>query len=486
MNRPIRRVVVAVVILLLALVGNLTYVQFVKAKALATDPANVRVLISDYSYQRGSIIADGTSVASSVKTSDRLTYLRRYSDGPTYAPVTGFDSLIYSTAGIERTENSTLTGNNDKLALRNLKSLLTGKQRRGGNVVLTVNRDAQEAAYRGLQGHNGAAVALNPRTGAILAMASTPSWDPNTLSSHDPQQIRTTYNRLIKDPADPLLDKAISATYPPGSIFKTVVAAAALSAGKTTPDTRIPAPDGYQLPGSSHVLHNFQGETCGNGQTDTLIHAYAISCNTAFAGLGVQLGEQALREQAKKLGLDTGSFTMPLNVARSTVGDISDAASLALSSIGQDNVQITPMQAAMMAAAVANDGTLMKPYLVKQTEASDLAVVNRTEPKVMSKAMTPAVARQVGTMMRAVVTDGTGRGAALTGIEVSGKTGTADNAPGKAAHAWFIGYAPGKDVAVAVFLANAAGSGNDVTSGGTAGPIASSVIKAVVNSKGTH
>lgn len=482
MNRPIRRVVLAVVVLVLCLVGNLTYVQFVEAKSLATNPTNVRVLLSEYAYQRGSIVIDGTAVASSVKTPDRLKYLRRYVDGPVYAPVTGFYSLIYSTAGVERTEDQTLKGSSDRLALRNLKNLFTGKQRRGGNVVLTVNRKAQEAAYTGLAGQVGAVVALNPKTGAILAMASRPSWDPNQLSSHDPAAIRSAYNRLIKAPGDPLVDKAIAETFPPGSIFKTIVAAAALKSGSITPATRIPAPDGYTVPGSSHVVHNFQGETCGNGNTDTLRHAYAISCNTAFAGLGVRLGEKAIRDQASSFGLDRGSFTMPLKVARSTVGDIPDAASLALSSIGQDSVQVTPMQAAMVAAAVANDGTLMTPYLIKERQAPDLTVVDRTEPAVMSTPMTPTVARSVTSIMQSVVTDGTGKAAAIPGQQVAGKTGTADNVPGKAAHAWFIGFSPGKDVAVAVFLEHAAPSGNDTTSGGTAGPIARAVMRAVIGS----
>jgi peptidoglycan glycosyltransferase len=459
----------------------------VHADALRDNSRNSRVLLSEYDHPRGNILAGSHPIASSKATNDSLKYLRTYTDGPVYAPVTGFYSLVYGATGMESVENDVLAGTDDRLALSRLSDLFTGRSPKGGNAVLTIDRKVQETAYKAMAKQTGSVVALNPKTGAILGMVSTPSYDPNKLSTHDGAQIQKTYKQLLNAKGDPMLDRAISQTYPPGSVFKTVVSAAALKNG-TKPDDRIPAPDGLQLPQSSHILHNFDGETCGDGKTDTFTHALTISCNTAFASLGLKLGAQKIKDEAKAFGIDGKSFKMPLKVAGSDTGPIPDDAKLAESSIGQQDVRITPLQGAMIASAIANGGTLMKPYLVKQIQANDFSVVDSTDPQKQSQPMSSGDADKLTQMMKTVVSapDGTGRSAAIPGVQVAGKTGTADNAPGAAPHAWFIGFAPADNptVAVAVLIEHGGVNGNETTGGEAAGPIAKAVMQAALSESG--
>lgn len=485
MNAPLRRVAVAILVLFGLLIVNANYVQVIHADKLRADPANTRILISEYERQRGSIVVDGQPIARSVPTKDRLKYLRQYPKGPIYAPATGFYSLVYGAAGMERAQNDILSGKDNRLFTRQLSDLFTGRDPKGGNVVLTLNHRAQETAYRDMAKQTGAVVALDPRTGEILAMVSTPSYDPSALSSHDTDKIRRTYKDLGNATPDPMIDRAISARYPPGSVFKVIVSAAALRSG-VKPSDRIPAPTHYILPGTRTPLRNFDNEICGDGKTDTLLHALTISCNTAFADLGISLGEDAIRAQAKAFGIDDNEFTMPLRVAPSTLGDIADKAALGQSSIGQRDVQITPLEGAMIAAAVANGGTLMRPYLVKEVQAPDLTTLETTEPQVIGQAIPADIADQLKDMMVNVVQNGTGRPAQIDGVQVGGKTGTAENVVGAQPHAWFVGFAPADHptVAVAVLLEHAGVRGSEVTGGKAAAPIARDVIQAVLDSQG--
>ncbi|MEN3359917.1 MAG: penicillin-binding protein, partial [Mycobacteriales bacterium] len=302
MNRPLRRVSIAALILFGLLVANANYVQVFEGDNLRTDPGNTRVLLDEYERQRGAIVVDGKSIAESRPTNDKLKYLRTYPGKDIYAPATGFYSLIYGSTGIEQTDNDLLTGSDNRLFTRRLSDLLTGRDPRGGNVVLTLNRAAQETAYKALAGRRGAVVALDPRTGAILALASSPSYDPTLLSSHDPQAIRATYNRLDADANAPMLDRALNQAYPPGSTFKVVVSAAALQNGRT-PDTVVDCPHRFKLPQSSKELRNFGDETCGADRVP-LITAFTNSYNTAFAKLGVDLGVAAIRRQAEAFGIN--------------------------------------------------------------------------------------------------------------------------------------------------------------------------------------
>ena len=485
MNRPIRRLGVAVGVLLLALLVNLNYVQVVKSSDYRTDPENHRVLLDEYARQRGSIVVQGVSVASSISTTDRLRYLRTYSNGPVYADLTGYYSMFYGTTGMEAAAEPLLSGNDNRLFVSKMSALLTGRDPSGGNVVLTINRKAQEAAYRAMAGRPGAVVALDPSTGAILAAVSTPSYDPDKLSSHNPDSIEAAYNTLAKDAGQPLTNRAFSVLYPPGSVFKIVVAAAALDKGRT-PATVLSAPDKLRLPQTTTSLQNYAGESCGAGQKATLDHALTISCNTAFAKLAMELGDSAIRDQAAAFGIDDRPATVPLPVAASTIGPIIDQAALAQSAIGQRDVRVTPLEAAALSAAVADGGVLMRPYLVAQQLAPNLSVLSSATPEVESTAMTDDHARELTTMMEHVVTGGTGTGAQIAGVRVAGKTGTADTGEKTAAggaeppHAWFSGFAPADKprIAVAVVLEHGGVTGSETTGGKAAAPVAAAVMKA--------
>ncbi|MGY1735978.1 peptidoglycan D,D-transpeptidase FtsI family protein [Geodermatophilus sp. SYSU D00684] len=479
MNAPLRRVAISVLVLFTLLIVNVNYIQVVRSDELREDPGNTRVLTEEYSRERGSIVVDGTEVALSVPTQDTLEYLRQYPQGGTYAAVTGYYSLLYNSAQMERAANDVLTGSDARLFTRRLADLFTGRDPAGGDVVLTLDAPVQEAAMAGLEGVTGAVVALDPSTGAVLGMASTPTYDPGQLSSHDPAAIRAYADQLDAMETDPRLNRATQDNYPPGSIFKVIVSAAALATGEYTPDTVVPAPDLLTLPDTSTTLENFNGSSCSSSQEQSLIDALTISCNTAFAQLGIDLGEDRVREMAEAFGMTGDGIEIPLEVAGSSVGDIESEAALGQSSIGQRDVRTTPLQAAMIAAAVANDGTLMTPYLVDQVRAPDLTVIDRSDPEEFSQPVTPEVADQLTEMMVSVVENGSGRRAQVPGVEVAGKTGTAQNAGPD--HNWFIGFAPADDprIAVAVFVANGGGTGGDVSA-----PIARDVIEAYLEGQG--
>jgi peptidoglycan glycosyltransferase len=486
MNRQIRRVAIAVGVLMAALLVNLNYVQVVKSDAYRNNKNNKRVILNEYANPRGSIIVQGTPIAESVATKDELKYLRRYPDGPVYADLTGWYSLIYDKNGLEETEDGLLSGNDSRLLGTRITDLLTGRTPKGGSVSLTINKAAQEAAYKGLGGRRGAVVALDPRTGAILAAVSSPSYDPSVLSSHNLDAIQAAYKKLNSDKNQPLLPRAFQATYPPGSVFKVIVAAAALKSGKK-PDDVIPGPTVLALPDGG-TMHNFAGESCSrNGKTTTLIAALTISCNTAFAQLGIDTGQDALQNEASLFGMNGQDFSVPLSVSGSTMGTIENRSQLGQSSIGQFNVQMTPLQAAMISAAVENDGALMTPYLVQQELAPNLSVLDTTQPQLQSQVLRQDQDRQLEQMMESVVASGTGTKAQIRNERVGGKTGTADNSDAKGnplpPHAWFTGYAadPLHPIAVAVVLENAGVTGNESAGGEQAAPLARDVMKAYID-----
>ncbi|HEU5034698.1 MAG TPA: penicillin-binding protein 2 [Mycobacteriales bacterium] len=475
MNRALRRVALAALVMFAALLVNANVVQVGEANSLKNNPHNARVLLSEYSHQRGPIVVAGRAVALSKKTNDAYKYLRTYPGGALYAPVTGYYSLVVGTTGIEQAENSILSGDSDKLFVRRLSDYFTGRTPQGGEVVLTLDPKAQQAAFSALNGRRGAAVALDPRTGAVLAMVSTPSYDPTPLTTHDPKEIQRAYRNLLQQPGSPLLNRAISQTYPPGSTFKVVTAAAALSSGRFRPSSQLPAPNQLSLPQTTHKLQNFQGEQCAGGRQISLADALRVSCNTAFGALGLKLGQDRLRAQAQAFGFGS-SFDIPLPVATSVFPSDIPPPQVAFSAIGQFSDAVTPLQMAMVAAGVANHGVVMKPYLVQKTLAPDLSTLSTAQPQQLSRAVSPGVAAQLTQMMEGVVRSGTGTAAQLPGIAVAGKTGTAENVPGKPTHAWFICFAPAQNprVAVAVLVENGG------TGGVAAAPIARQIMQAVL------
>jgi peptidoglycan glycosyltransferase len=480
-NSALRKVAIACLVMFAALMINVNVLQVGQAGSLKKKPENSRQLNERLSRERGPIVVGLTSVAKSVPANDQYKYQRTYPYGQLYSHATGYYTL-YTATGIEKTQDDLLSGEDDRLFVRRLSDYLTGRQPKGGAVVLTLNAKAQYAAAQALGNRRGAVVAIDPTTGAILAMYSSPSFDPNPLASHDGKKATAAYTALANDPADPLLNRATQQTYPPGSLFKVVTSAAALSTGKYHPQTVIPAPHQLRLPDSTSVLNNFGGETCGNGQTDTLIDALTISCNTAFAQLGLTLGADTLRKQAQAFGI--GSTVPDLGVAQagSVFPSTLDRPQTALSAIGQFDVRLTPLQAAMIMAAVANHGTLMRPYLVDQLRAPDLSVLSRTSPHVMSQAITPDVAAELTLMMESVVEHGTGTAAQIPGFTIAGKTGTAPHAVGAPPHAWFGAFGPVDNprVAVAVVVENGGNAGSEATGGTESAPIAKAVMQAVL------
>ncbi|REK81824.1 penicillin-binding protein 2 [Rhodococcus erythropolis] len=483
MNTPLRRVAMAVMVMVVALLANATYVQVIKADDLRADPRNSRVLLDEYSRQRGQISAAGQVLAASQATDDRYKYLRQYPNPYPYAPVTGFYSMQYGSAGLERTEDPILNGSDNRLFSQRFFDLVSGRDPRGGNVVTTLNPAMQQVAYDQLtsKGYTGSVVAIEPSTGRILTMVSTPSYDPNLLASHDGAETTKAWDELNADPNDPLVNRAISQTYPPGSTFKVLTTAAALGNG-ATPDDQLTAAPQITLPGTSTTLENYNGSTCGPNPTASLREAFARSCNTAFVELGIKDGADAIKDEASAFGIGPNTPAIPLPVADSTVGDISDDAALGQTSIGQRDVAVTPLENAVIAATVANGGVRMQPNLISQLQAPDLTDLSTPSPVSMGQAISPAVAATLTDLMIGSenFTGGDGK---IPGVQIASKTGTAEhgvNPRETPPHAWYIAFAPAQNptVAVAVIVENGGDRGLAATGGSVAAPIGRAVIAA--------
>ncbi|SEG43394.1 Cell division protein FtsI/penicillin-binding protein 2 [Actinacidiphila yanglinensis] len=486
MNKPLRRVAVFCGLLVLALLVRVNYVQFVQADQLSNDPHNRRVAINQYAQPRGDIIVDGKAVTGHTTTSDSdFKYKRTYTDGPMWAPVTGFASQAYSTSMLEGVEDKFLTGDDDRLFFNRTVDLLTGKQKQGGNVVTTLNAKAQAAAYNGLGKKKGAVVALDPRTGAILAMASTPSYDPGSFAGDSLSTDQKNWNAVQKknDPDDPTLNRALRQTYPPGSTFKLVTAAAALQDGKVTNvNQKTNSPDPYILPGTTTPLVNEGNIPCKDA---TLTVALQYSCNTVFGKLGAEVGLDKMVDEAQQFGFNKEQF-VPVRSAASNFDTKMSPDQVAQSSIGQFDTAATPLQMAMVASAIANNGKLMQPYEVDKLVAPNLSTISQTNPKQMSQPLSAENAQKLQAMMENVVNKGTGTNAQIPGVTVGGKTGTAQHGIDNKGlpYAWFVSYAKtdqGSPVAVAVVVEDAAANHDDISGGGFAAPIAKSVMEAVLN-----
>jgi len=499
-NRALKRLSIAVLVMFLLLLINVNYLQGFQTAKLAGLPGNSRTFYSQFQYQRGDIeTSDGVTIAKSVLSSAAdyakyaIKYQRTYPSGPEYAPVTGYNTIFGHTptgeTGIEYYEDAVLNGNDSSLTVRNFIDMITGKQRKGASVMVTINSKAQAAAYQALSsklqgtGHVGAVVALDPSTGKILAMASYPSYDPNQLAVHSGSQLTANDNALLKNPANPLLNKAIGATFAPGSTFKIVTSSAFFdkNAGNN-PQTMVSSPNQLVLPQTRNVLVNDGGETCGDGSgTTTLIQAFLQSCNTTFGKLGMSvLGANALNATAGAFGMNSSSLNIPMPVAQSNYVIPPSLATTAYSAIGQFSDTVTAMQEAMFSAAIANQGKLMKPYLIQQVIASDLSTVRATTPTLLNQAVSPSVATNVATMMNAVTQNQGGTAAqfntAATGVDIAGKTGTAQNGVnnGNTNDAVFTSFAPFGNPKIAVGVIIQGGGYGAVA----AAPIAVQVIKA--------
>ncbi|CAN5566524.1 penicillin-binding transpeptidase domain-containing protein [soil metagenome] len=480
MNRPLRRVALACLVLFVLLLANANYVQVVRARDLQNRPGNARVILAEYERERGAIVVGDKRAALSKETEGDLRYLRRYPQGKLYAQATGFYSFVYGATGVERSMNDLLAGTDDRLFVRRVVDTVTGRPPQGGTVKLTLDPAAQQAAYDALDGQNGAVVALRPRTGEILAMTQFPSYDPNELSMHDRKAVTRSWNQLNADEDDPLENRPIVRRYPPGSLFKVVTAAAALSSGKFKPSTEVDAPQVLDLPQTTVGLPNYSDSSCGDGRV-TVTDALRQSCNTAFGTIGLRLGGQALRKQAEAFGFNS-SLTMPMRVTPSVFPADPNPPQTAQSAIGQFDVAATPLQMAMVAAGVANDGVVMQPTLIAEVQAPDLTPLEVAKPTELGEAVTPQVAAQLTDMMVTVVDDGTGANAQIPGVKVAGKTGTAQAGEGVSPHVWFMAFAPADDpqIAVAVVVENGGRLGDEASGGAVAAPMAKQVLEAVL------
>ncbi|MEU3143211.1 MULTISPECIES: penicillin-binding protein 2 [unclassified Streptomyces] len=489
MNKPLRRIAIFCGLLILTLLIRDNWLQYVQADELRTDEHNRRVAIERYASPRGDIIVGGEPITGHATTKGDFKYKRTYKDGAMWAPVTGFVSQAFGANQLESIEDGILTGNDDRLFFRNTLDMLTGKNKEGGNVVTTLNADAQKAAYEGLkkQGGKGSVVAIEPSTGKILSLASFPSYDPSTIAGDDAADAEAWQKLQKKDNEDdPMLNRALREVYPPGSTFKVLTAAAALEEGLyESADDKTDTPLPWVMPETTTELKNDGDLPCKDA---TLREALRVSCNTVFGKIGADLGNDTMLEYAKKFGFTEEQF-VPVRSSASIFSDDMEPSQTALSSIGQFNTAATPLQMAMVTAAIANNGTLMQPYMVDELQAPSLDTIEKTEPEELSKPMSAENAQILQSMMETVVSEGTGSNAQIDGVTVGGKTGTAqhgvDNSENP--YAWFISYAKGEDgsspVAVAVIIEDDNAVRGDISGGGLAAPIAKSVMEAVVKGK---
>ncbi len=474
MNGPIRKVTIFVSLLLAALLVNMTWISVARTESLNDDSRNRRVRDAEFSRNRGAILVGNEAIAESVPRTGRFPYVRTYPKPELWSSVTGWYSYNYARSGLEASFNQELAGTSSEQSIGRVVDLLTGRQSSGANIQTTLNADAQAAAVKALGDKRGAVVAMDYTTGEILALVSTPTYDPNRLATVDLSEAQTAWNELLNADDEPLKGRATREVYPPGSTFKLVTAAAALEDGMV-PDTMVDAPDSLRLPNSTRSMGN--STNCG-GERITIEQALKTSCNTAFGNLGLDLGGDKLRKQAEAFGFNQDP-TIDVAAAKSRFPGELDEAQTALTAIGQYDVAASPLQIVQVAAAIANDGVMMKPYLVSSVTNRDLTVLSSTTPQRQGQPISASSAKLLQQMMVTVVEDGTGSPAQISGLTIGGKTGTAQTAPDRPPYAWFVGYAEDPSVAVVAFVEDADVARDDISGGKLAAPIFRAVVEAL-------
>ncbi|MEY4275739.1 MAG: hypothetical protein RIS26_202 [Actinomycetota bacterium] len=480
MNRELRRVSLVVGAMFLSLFVSATNLQVISADSLAKDQRNVRAIYDGYQTKRGAILVDAQPIADSTEVADAFHFNREYSSN-IYSAVTGFYSYYQGATGLESSANDYLSGKNSAQFFEQLNSLFSGNPVSGASIELTINPKVQKAAYEAMGNKVGAVVAIEPTTGNILAMVSTPGFNANKLAVHSGSKAQANYNQLLGASGDPLINKAIGGSlYTPGSVFKLVVAAAALENGYKT-SSELPNPRTYTLPGTNTSIHNSGNSNCGGTKTVTLLNALRLSCNIPFAELGVELGQDKIRNMARAFGFGK-SFRIPTVATASIYPENMDDAQTALSAFGQFDVRVTPLQMALVTAAIANGGKQMNPQLIENVQSSNLALLSQSSPSEFGTPISKTTADGLREMMIAAVKNGVSTNGQVSGTVVAGKTGTAQNGGNNPYTLWFTGFAPANNpkVAVAVMVANGGGMGQGGSGNLLAAPIARAVIKAVL------
>ena len=473
MNRSIRLAAAFALVLILILLANLTWIQAFKEDEYANNPLNRRGFYEMKSIPRGQISTGGVVLASSEQDANGF-YQRSYpSDSPAaYAPVTGYLSDQYGASGLESSYNAVLNGTDPALFTSRWLDTLTGKESAGANLELTLDPAMQQVAHDMLTGSNyeGAAVALRPSTGEVLAMASSPGYDPNGIV--DPATASTAWADVTSREGNPLINHATQDTLPPGSIFKIITTSAGLNNGYSSGSLLTGAPE-ITLPGTTTTLTNYGGQACAGGGDVTLETAFSLSCNTAFVQLAIDVGADAVRSTAEAFGVGE-QYDLGLPVSGGALGELPDDAALGQTAIGQRDVTMSALQAAVMAATVANDGKRMEPHVVKRITGADLKELQTTQPREITQAVIPEIAAQLEELMLASERNTAGGRAGI-----ASKTGTAEHGDeGTPPHTWYVAYLPDSDVAVAVVVKNGGGMGTGATGGQVASPVGRAVLDA--------
>ena len=480
MQRQIRRVGMGLVVAFLLVFAQLNYLQIFAAERIASNPSNFRNLQREYSIKRGDIVTiDDVVIATSRPSRGQLEFRRSYPTGELFGHISGFYSIVFGTSGIERTYNDALLGDSGVISMQDIQDSLFGGGEQGDIVSLTIDSRLQELARSSLGSQRGAIIALDPNTGEIRAMWSNPSYDPTPLASHVPDDQRAAREALDPESSrSSLINIATQTGYPPGSTFKVVTAAAALESGQFSPNSAFPDPQSIDLPQTDNTLTNFSKTSCqGGGQID-LFTALEISCDTTFALIGLDIHREIF-DMAEALGFNTRiPVDLEANAATYPQEGEDRQPFRAFAAIGQGDVVATPLQMALVAATVANNGDVPRPHLLREIIDPSGGLVQRFQPETLASAMSTSTASTLTDMMEAVVESGTGTTAQIEGVRVAGKTGTAQNVAGVAPHAWFIAFAPADDpqIAVAVIVENGGSVGSEATGAQVAAPIAREII----------
>jgi peptidoglycan glycosyltransferase len=489
MERQIRRLAIGFLLLFTALAVNLNYIQVIAADDLANNNANKRLLIQEYDVDRGDIFARNRStvLAASRVTGGELKYLRVYPQDASlgYGHLTGFYSFVFGRTELEQSYNEFLAARAEELLPQRLVDEILGRDEQGANLVLTIDPRLQEVAAEGLGSNEGAVAAIDPRSGEVLALYSNPTYAPSPLASHDPDEVRRSYRQLDpEEPDSPLVSRAVDTFFPPGSSFKIITAAAALENGMR-PDSLLPNPPTLDVPQTEDDLENFGGSQCPGGSEISLADALQVSCNVAFAALGLELGADRLVEQAQRFGF-SGDIPFDIPFVESQIPPVQafdeDLPAVAQSAIGQRDVATNVLHMALVAGAIGNRGTMMVPRLVGEIRDPKGRILRTFGPEEYGQPMSAENAATLTEMMVNVVEGGTGTAAQISGVSVAGKTGTAQTAEGEPPHAWFVSFAPAEDpeIAVAVVILNGGDLGNEITGGEVSAPIARQVIEAAL------